>query len=145
MPSEAAPALHIRQSFEYGAVRHSVLDRIGKILGRLRWCDSSGARNDGLPIRPEEDSLVIGDAPFKADDMPLEVALQFLDEVLRMGLKSAIPKKLGHDLWFGVDREDVVRQSAVVGRALNVDIAGLEGINQFKECRDFQSPKPIYA
>jgi hypothetical protein len=57
------------------------LDRVGEIPGRLRRCDSGRARNDGLPIRPEEDGLVLGDRPFEADDMPLEVALQFLNEV----------------------------------------------------------------
>ena len=51
MPSETAPALHIRQRLEYGAIRHTILDRVGKIPGRLRRCDSGGARKDGLPIR----------------------------------------------------------------------------------------------
>jgi len=125
MPREAAPSLHIRQSLEYGAVRHSILDRIGEILGRLRWCDAGGTRDDGLPIWPEEDRLVIGDGQFKADDMAFELALQFLNEVLGVVGESPIPKKLNHGVWFGVDWENVVGQSAVVGGAQNVDIPGL--------------------
>ena len=47
---------------------------------------------------------MVGDAPFKADDMAFEFALQFLNEVLGFGGESAIPKKLSHGLWLGYIR-----------------------------------------
>ena len=56
--------------------------------------------------------------------MPLEVALQNLNEVFGIGCKSSIPKKLGCGLWFGIDGEDVVGQSVVVGCAPYVDVPG---------------------
>ena len=59
MLGEAAPALDIRERLEYGSVRHSVLDRIGEILGRLRRRDAGRTRDDGLLMWPEEDGLVM--------------------------------------------------------------------------------------
>jgi hypothetical protein len=57
--------------------------------------------------------------------MAFEFAVQFLNKALGVVRESPIPKKLSHGLWLGVDGVDVVGQSAVVGRALNVDIPGL--------------------
>jgi hypothetical protein len=39
---------------------------------------------------PEEDGLVIGTAPFKADDMAFELAVQFLNKGLGVGRESPI-------------------------------------------------------
>lgn len=142
MVRPAAPTVRVIQRFEHAARRHPFLDGFGELLRRQRWFSSSGSRRNRLTIGTQH-GLIGADRVLHLQYFAPQPLAQITYILLSGVPETSILQKLRYGLGLRFDQRNIVSESTVVGCHLDIDIAALERLNEFKERGGFERPEVI--